>query len=263
MTSCKICKSDSDKILDVRTLNKYDVSYFKCPSCEFIQTEEPFWLAEAYSSAITSLDIGLIRRNQICAPLAASVINFWYDNTRKFLDYGGGYGMFVRMMRDSGFDFYRQDLYCENLFSKNFDITDAKMNGQKFELLTAFEVFEHLTHPMEELEIMSSLSENIFFSTITHDSTTDLNKWWYVIPETGQHIALYSKKTLLFMAQSVGMNFYSRDGYHLFSKKKISKFEFNLVFNPRFQKVFNKFHEKETLLYEDYNSISSRPINRG
>ena len=26
--------------------------------------------------------------------------------------------MLVRMMRDNGFNFYRQDTYCENLFAK-------------------------------------------------------------------------------------------------------------------------------------------------
>ncbi len=50
--------------------------------------------------------------------------------------------MFVRLMRDNGFDFYRSDRQCENLFAKGFE---ASLDvSPSYELLTAFEVFEHL-----------------------------------------------------------------------------------------------------------------------
>ena len=31
--------------------------------CDFLQTEEPFWLKEAYESAIGITDTGIIKRN--------------------------------------------------------------------------------------------------------------------------------------------------------------------------------------------------------
>ena len=55
--------------------------------------------------------------------------------------------MFVRIMRDKGFNFYRQDIHCQNLFAKHFDISNIKIT-EKFDLLTAIEVFEHLEDPM-------------------------------------------------------------------------------------------------------------------
>ena len=57
---CKICGSEASSFDSARILRKYDVDYFECPYCGFIQTEEPYWLTEAYSSAITSSDIGLV-----------------------------------------------------------------------------------------------------------------------------------------------------------------------------------------------------------
>lgn len=258
---CKICNSNSDKIFHTVILNKYDVEYFKCPLCHFIQTEEPYWLPEAYSSAITSLDIGLVRRNLINYPIVKALINSLLNPSGKFIDYGGGYGMFVRIMRDEGFDYYRQDIYCENLFCKNFDITDIAHQNSKFELLTAFEVFEHLTDPMAEFDKMSNLSDNIFFSTDLHDKKTDFNKWWYLIPETGQHIALYSRETLQYMANSRGMYYYSQNNFHLITKTKIPKIKLEFAFNSRFQRLINRFNKRKSLLEPDFNSISSRSQN--
>ena len=60
---CKICGENSPKIFEKKVLVKYEVSYHQCSNCQFVQTEESFWLDEAYKSAITSLDIGILLRN--------------------------------------------------------------------------------------------------------------------------------------------------------------------------------------------------------
>jgi hypothetical protein len=108
------------KIFNTDVLNKYKVDYFQCLNCNFIQTEKPYWLDEAYSDAITKLDIGIIYRN---INFSNTITQFFKNNLFSsdgiYLDYGGGYGIFVRMMRDKGFNFYRQDVFCNNLFAKN------------------------------------------------------------------------------------------------------------------------------------------------
>ena len=70
----------------------------------------------------------------------------FFDPKAKFLDYGGGYGMLVRLMRNYGFDFYYFDKYCQNLFANGFDLKDSACS--RFELLTAFELFEHFSEPV-------------------------------------------------------------------------------------------------------------------
>ena len=60
---CKICSSESKYFAAAKLLNKYDVKYFECSNCGFIQTETPYWLKDAYSEGITSSDIGLASRN--------------------------------------------------------------------------------------------------------------------------------------------------------------------------------------------------------
>ena len=59
--TCKICNNPSEKIFDKIILQKYHSNYYQCKNCSFVQTDEPIWLEEAYSNAITTLDIGLFR----------------------------------------------------------------------------------------------------------------------------------------------------------------------------------------------------------
>ena len=92
--SCKICKSESIPFYKGKILNNYDVSYFRCTSCKFIQTENPFWLKEAYTDAIAQLDIGLIARNFHYSDIVEKLILDFYPETNTYLDYGGGYGYF-------------------------------------------------------------------------------------------------------------------------------------------------------------------------
>ena len=56
---CKICESDSHGLAQGKVMGKYDVDYFQCSNCGFVQTEEPYWLDEAYSQPIASSDVGL------------------------------------------------------------------------------------------------------------------------------------------------------------------------------------------------------------
>ncbi|RPI02481.1 MAG: glycosyl transferase group 1, partial [Ignavibacteriae bacterium] len=119
--NCKICGRTSSKIFRRIILNKYDVDYFQCSSCEFIQTEEPYWLEEAYRHSITTEDTGIVKRNILLAKRTSAVLFFWFHSYGQFLDYGGGYGLFVRLMRDAGFNFFWNDPFTENLFARGFE----------------------------------------------------------------------------------------------------------------------------------------------
>ena len=58
--NCKLCNQITNKIFNHLVLNKYDVEYFYCESCKFIQTENPYWLNETYQNPIASIDTGII-----------------------------------------------------------------------------------------------------------------------------------------------------------------------------------------------------------
>lgn len=222
LMNCRICTQQTAPSFETCVLAKYQVSYFQCAHCGFIQTEEPYWLPEAYSSAMTKLDVGLVGRNHFLAQQTERILLDFFNPRLKFLDYGGGYGLFVRMLRDRGIDFYRQDRYCQNIFAEYFDLEDLP-EGSSFELITAFEVFEHLIDPTVEVERMLALSDAILFSTaLQPEAHPTPASWWYFIPETGQHVSLYSRKSLEIMAERFHCQFYT-DGsnLHLFSRRTL------------------------------------------
>ena len=253
---CKICDNETNLFEKGEVLSKYSVSYFHCPQCGFMQTEEPYWLEESYSKAITSTDIGLVSRNLALADVTRKLILAFLNPEGKFVDYGGGYGMFVRLMRDGGFDFYRDDPLCENLFSVGFDAS----TNVSYDLLTAWEVFEHLADPLAEVEKMIGFSHNIVFSTrLLTVPNQPLGRWWYYGLEHGQHVSFYTKASLELIARKFGLILVYSDGLlHWFSKTAIPPLKARVVFStklPWLLKIISK-RPPSSLLRGDFEKLT-------
>lgn len=278
INNCKICKANSTKIFAGKILNKYIIDYFQCNICHFIQTEHPYWFTESYSSAIASTDVGLVSRNISFQNNTAWIIKNYFDFKAKFLDYAGGYGLFVRLMRDDGFDFYRQDIYCENHFANHFDVSD---NNEiiNFELVTAFEVFEHLVNPIEEISKIFAFTDSVVFSTELqpHNMMNLTDDWWYFAKETGQHVSFFTTKSLEVIAKKMSCYFYSNNrNLHIFTKNELFSNPFvewenrnkKTVFIKNLYKIVkcieNKMSKKsniihlDSLLEKDYEFVKNK-----
>ncbi|MFB2881224.1 methyltransferase domain-containing protein [Floridanema aerugineum] len=246
---CKICQSESIHFANAKILDKYNIDYFKCQNCGFVQTEEPYWLSEAYTNAIASSDVGLVFRNLQFSKITSNIIFSIFAHSSKFLDYGGGYGLFVRLMRDEGFDFYWYDKYCDNIFAKGFI---AESEEEKYELVTAFEVFEHFSDPLTEIQNLFQFSRNILFSTeLLPENNPKPGEWWYYSLQDGQHIAIYTVKSLAIIAERLGLNFYSNGlNLHLITEKQIPEVLFeNLSYAPP------PNNKKPSLITKDYLQV--------
>lgn len=238
MDNCIICNSELKPIFKTKVLNKYDVQYFVCPVCGLIQTEKPYWIEEAYKSSINDTDLGLLQRNLSLIKISKKIISFAFNKRGKFLDFAAGYGLFVRLMRDYGYDFYWQDLYTENIFAKGFEYKD-----EKIDLITTFESFEHFVNPICEIEKLFKISKNILFSTELYpEPIPNPDKWWYYASFHGQHIVFYSKKTFKFIANKYGVNYYTNGkNIHLLTEKKISILYLKIIFlQNKVQMYFSK-----------------------
>jgi 2-polyprenyl-3-methyl-5-hydroxy-6-metoxy-1,4-benzoquinol methylase len=253
--NCKICGKESTYFSEGTILNKYKIIYFKCPNCYFVQTEEPYWIQEAYKEVINQSDVGYVDRNIVLSKVTSKIINRLFKKSEKFLDYGSGYGLFVRLMRDFGYDFYWQDTYCEDIFAKGFEIKDAGTN--EFELVTGFELFEHFTEPIKEIENILKFSKNIFVSTFLFPSNNPRpEEWWYYGLEHGQHISLYSIETMNFIAEKYNLYFYTnKKNLHLFTKKKINSLMFKYINLWNIYYSIKPFSFKKTLREKDYQNI--------
>lgn len=249
---CKICKHQTKQIFKAKILKKYDISYFYCENCGFLQTEEPFWLEEAYKEPISISDTGYLKRNIDISQKLTILLTLFFNKNEKFLDYGGGYGVLVRLMRDIGFDFYWFDKYTSNLFARGFEHQDKN----KYEAVTAFECFEHFVNPTDEIEKMLELSRNIIFSTeLLPYPIPNPEDWWYYGLEHGQHISFYSTRTLNFIANKYGLNYANLGDLNLLTQRKIKSARLRILKLSKFglHKWFQIKLKGKT--WEDYEKV--------
>jgi SAM-dependent methyltransferase len=124
----------------------------------------------------------------------------------RHLDYGGGNGMLADILRGRGWDSSSYDPFLQR--------GQANESLGRFDLITAFEVFEHVPDVnalMRDLEQLRTPTGIVLFSTLVSDEEIRPNKpikWWYAAPRNG-HISLYSRKSLGLLANRMSLNFRS------------------------------------------------------
>ena len=240
-----------------KILKKYDVSYFNCKKCGFCQTENPFWLEEAYKEPINQSDTGILQRNNYFSKITLCIIYFLIDKGRgKYLDYAGGYGIFTRLMRDFGLDYYWNDPYTPNIFAKGFE---KKKDDNKFNSVTFFETIEHFTDPEIEIKKLLNYSDTLIFSTTLITSPPPKpGDWWYYGHEHGQHVSFWTYDSLNRLAEKFNMYFYSdKKQYHVISAKKISKFKMFMIFTITRFGLFQYVSRKlKTKTFSDSNMLN-------
>jgi len=217
--TCRVCGKESKFFFRKRILEKYEVSYFKCEHCGQVQTEHPYWLEEAYA-ADSKLDVGMADR---CIWTAQTTVALAWrlgiGAEEPCLDWGAGTGLFVRLCRDYGMNFFYFDRYPRNIFARGFEAEPSSRSDWR--CVSAFEVAEHLANPIEEFgEITRSSPAFVVFSTVLYGGES--SDWWY-FTDNGQHVAFYTRRSLELIGQQYGYQLASngRD-LHLFSKEPVA-----------------------------------------
>ena len=201
---CPVCSSEN-KIYGTGTvLNKYTISYFRCPNCGFINTEEPYWLDEAYNKEVPDNQEGRAKRN---IPIATSLIKQKLNPNGRYLDYGcAKNAFFVKAMRDKGFNCIGYDKY-----EKVIDEYYGKLSGQ-FEMITSWEVFEHIPNPKEVINELLSYTDTIVIGTqrIKLDDPPKLT-WPYFSRLSGRHISFYTIESFCIISKEFNLKIQTND----------------------------------------------------
>lgn len=216
--SCPVCAGPRSEAFHATLLGRHRVAYHFCGGCGLLQTERPYWLDEAYASAIASIDVDLVARNLANVRRIATLLHFRGPAEGRHCDAAGGYGLLTRMLRDVGFDAYWDDPYCENLFARGFEA--AQVPGT-YASLSLLEVIEHVHDPVAFLSgtLERWQPQRVFLSTEVFEGTPPApGRWDYYAPESGQHISFYQPRTIATIAARLGLSCYSRGSFHLLSR---------------------------------------------
>ena len=199
--NCRLCDGLSAYIFSKKVLKKYNVKYYKCEQCKSLQTESPYWLDEAYKDWATKYDTGIYSR--VIKTFLVSFLMCKIFKLKNILDFGGGDGLFCRIMRDYYFNCFSHDKFSKNLYSKGF----VRQNFQTPDLITSFEAAEHFSRPYDEFSKIFNLKPKMLLLTTGIYRDQDKN-WDYLEEDSGQHIFFYSRESLEYIAKKY--NYYTK-----------------------------------------------------
>ncbi len=131
---CRLCEGPLIWTFNSVVLRKHDVAYYECQECKSLQTENPYWLDEAYHSSLSPLDTGAAQRvlRNLAAAFAVSKL-FRINNA---VDVGGGDGLLCRFLRDYGINCFMTDKYATPAYAQGFTNPDFESP----DLIFGFEV---------------------------------------------------------------------------------------------------------------------------
>lgn len=206
---CRLCGASARWAFDRKVLEKHQVAYFRCDACGSLQTEAPYWLDEAYANSLSSLDTGAAQRTLTNLAICYSVAKLY--GLANVIDFGGGDGLLCRLLRDYGLNAFVVDKYAVPSYAQGFSEPDFRDP----DLVVATEVVEHFPSPQKDLENLFALKPRVIFisTSVYADQASD---WWYLTPESGQHVFFYSRKALELIAGRFGYGLVVNGDFVLF-----------------------------------------------
>jgi hypothetical protein len=266
---CPNCNSKSiKKIRKVYVTEEKIQTYLcHCNNCDYLYLENQDWLEIAYRNKFYG-DTGYVYRNYNLVKKSLILFRIWGLITRKKIpkacDIGAGIGMYARLMRDNGYNFYGSDHYSEMLLIRPF-----VKDNDNYPIKTSFEVIEHLTSFPDFLKEKIKKVDLFLFSTeLRQVGHIPDNSWWYYSFQIGQHIGFHSKKSLKKAFEISGFESKNLISYgsslHAFANTREWLFSLKLShliwklfsISEKINKIINKIIFKEkSLMLDDYSYI--------
>ncbi|MFT6246518.1 MAG: 2-polyprenyl-3-methyl-5-hydroxy-6-metoxy-1,4-benzoquinol methylase [Salibacteraceae bacterium] len=216
--TCLVCKSDK-----LTKMTGYESAHLcKCGNCGFVFCQE--------IPSIKELEDHYdgYGRNDYLSPITIKRYNELLDefekyrSTNKILDVGCGIGYFLDEAKKRGWEVYGTEYTDEAVkicSDKGFNINKGKLDPgnydpEAFDIVTSFEVLEHINNPIEEVGNFNSILRKgglVYLTTPNFNSLLRYRlKAEYNVIGYPEHLSYYTPKTIKLLFNSSG-----------FKKKKI------------------------------------------
>jgi SAM-dependent methyltransferase len=200
------------------------VYYALCDQCGFCFAPElQQWSLDEFSSRIYNDDYKLVDPDSVEARPRANarwLAGIFADHVLdiRHLDYGGGNGLLSSELFAAGWNSTSYDPFFDGLRDNDLG---------RFNLVTSFEVFEHVPDVNDLISTLSSLVDNdgiVLFSTVLSDGSLARNerlRWWYASPRNG-HISLFSRRSLALLGAKAGFELVSLEAnLHAYCRESV------------------------------------------
>ena len=292
MTNCPCCYSD--RIIRIGEIPKMDTfagnkltvalprnDLFKCKNCNlhfrwpYLNKEQ---LAKLYQEG-NSESWQYTFKNKVDWQIAANLIKERFTEG-SILDIGCWDGKFLEHLKEN-YNLYGMEINSDaaiksskkgiNIIAKN--IYDAQSLSFKFDVVTAFDVIEHMENPLIFLEFMSRLVKDNGTIIISSGNTETLtwkiqgSRYWYC--QNPEHISFINKKWCFYAAKKLNLQIELIKKYASLGRfnliKSISDVMQNIIYpiTPSLLANFRKvkhtlFSKKSKILNKKYNYPPSR-----
>ena len=250
---CLLCGSDQ-----LQKMKNYQHAYLvKCRNCSFVFSERIPTMQELidhYTSTYSRADylspLTVKRYHELLDKFEP------YRKSNRLIDVGCGIGYFLQVAKERGWQVYGTE-YTDDAVKicrdKGFNIHQGKLDPSVYEpgffdIVTSFEVLEHINNPNEELANFNTILRQgglVYFTTPNFNSLSRLStqELWTVI-QYPEHLCYYTRATL--------GNLFRRHG---FRRKKFQTTGFSVT---RFQIASTNVKQK----YIDEGSADERLRNQ-
>lgn len=203
-TKCLLCQST-----DLKTLPTYKTTNLvQCSSCNFIfsksipTTEELITHYKQYQRNDYLSPITITRYNELLDEMEP------FRKTNKLLDVGCGIGYFLEEAKKRGWEVYGTEFTdkameicsAKGITMKQGVLNSADFDAESFDVITSFEVIEHINNPREELSQFHKLLRKGGLCYVTTPNFNSLLRYrlkeQYNVISYPEHLSYYTPKTL-------------------------------------------------------------------
>lgn len=205
---CPICSRATARFSAVKWDRKSTAAqesrwkYYHCDHCgSYFLDEMRGWSPEMFAEKVYNAEYSKTdvefdgTRSKKLLPKIAGILKMCSGS--RILDYGGGSGSLVDLLRKDGFD-----AYCYDPFGRQ----DVSGDARGFDFIVAIEVLEHIIEARSLWETISGKLNpgGIFIATTSTVNGRSVAKWDYANPRAG-HCMLYSAAALYFISKQHGL----------------------------------------------------------